>query len=111
MVQVGLRFRLIRGLIKGVFRMIRIDHPAGAANNMSKKSKKDKKSRPHPKPNRQIPISSIKPFKAMGQSPYLQNPRQYSLHGCWIMEGWQETGLTPVVVARLQDDDRIMFAV
>ena len=26
------------------------------------------------------------------------------------MEGWQDTGLTPVIVRPLPDDDRIMFA-
>jgi hypothetical protein len=78
---------------------------------MSKKSKKDKRSRPLPKPNRQIPNSSIRPVIAFGQSPYLQNARKYPLHGCWIMDGWQETGITPVIVARMQDNDRIMFGV
>lgn len=78
---------------------------------MSKKSKKDKRSRPLPKPNRQIPNSSIRPVIAFGQSPYLQNARVYPLHGCWIMDGWQDTGITPVIVARMQDNDRIMFGV
>lgn len=78
---------------------------------MSKQSKKDKRSRPLPKPNRQIPNSSIRPVNALDQSPYLQNAREYPLHGCWIMEGWQDTGITPVVVARKQDTERIMFAV
>jgi hypothetical protein len=27
------------------------------------------------------------------------------------MDGWQDTGITPVVVARKQDNDRIMFGV
>jgi hypothetical protein len=78
---------------------------------MSKKSKKDKRSRPLPKPSRQIPNSSIRPVIAFGQSPYLQNARVYPLHGCWIMDGWQDTGITPVIVARMQDNDRIMFGV
>jgi hypothetical protein len=78
---------------------------------MSKKSKKDKRSRPLPKPNRQIPNSSIRPVIAFGQIPYLQNARVYPLHGCWIMDGWQDTGITPVIVARMQDNDRIMFGV
>lgn len=78
---------------------------------MSKKSKKEKSSRPLPKPNRQIPNSLIRPVIAFDQSPYLQNAREYPLHGCWIMKGWQETGITPVIVARLQDNDRIMFGV
>ncbi len=78
---------------------------------MSKKSKKDKRSHPLPKPNRQIPNSSIRPVIAFGQSPYLQNARVYPLYGCWIMDGWQDTGITPVIVARMQDNDRIMFGV
>lgn len=27
------------------------------------------------------------------------------------MDGWQDTGITPVIVARMQDNDRIMFGV
>lgn len=78
---------------------------------MSKKSKKDKRPRPLPKANQQIPNSLIRPFTGLGQSPYLQNAREYPIYGCWIMDEWQDTGITPVVVARLQDDDRIMFGV
>jgi hypothetical protein len=76
---------------------------------MSKKRKTDK--RPLPKPNRQIPNALIRPMKAPGISPYLQDARSYPLFGCWIMDEWQEAGITPVVVARKQDNDRIMFAV
>jgi len=78
---------------------------------MSKKGKKDKRSRPQAKPNRQIPNSLIRPMKAIGINPYLQNAREYPLHGCWIMEAWQDAGLTPVVLARTQDNGRIMFGV
>lgn len=78
---------------------------------MSKKSKKDKRSRPLPKTNQQIPYSLIRPFTGLGQSPYLKNAREYPIHGCWIMEDWQDTGITPVVIARLQDNNRIMFGV
>ncbi len=78
---------------------------------MSKKSKKDKRSRSLPKPDRQIPNSLIRLTKAKGQNPYLQNAREQPLYGCWIMDGWQETGITPVVVARVQENTRIMFGV
>jgi hypothetical protein len=78
--------------------------------SMSKKSKQDKKSRPLPKPNRQIPNSAIRPLQQFRQSPYLQNARQYPLYGCWVMNGWEEAGITPVVVARTYENDRIMFA-
>jgi hypothetical protein len=78
---------------------------------MSKKSKKDKRSRPLPKPNRQIPISLIHPVNTLSQGPYLQNAREYPLYGCWIMKDWQDTGITPVIIARSQDKDHIMFGV
>jgi hypothetical protein len=78
---------------------------------MSKKSGKDKRSRPLPRPNRQIPNALIRPNKEAGISPVLQNAREYPLHGCWIMDDWQETGITPVVVARMQDSNHIMFGV
>jgi hypothetical protein len=78
---------------------------------MSKKSKKDKRSRPLPRPNRQIPNSLIRPIQAIGLNPYLQDARNYPLYGCWIMDGWQDTGITPVVVARKQGNDLIMFGV
>ena len=78
---------------------------------MSKKNKKDKRSRPLSKPNHQIPMSSIRPVTTLGSSPYLQEARNYPLHGCWIMAGWQEGGITPAVMAPLQEADRIMFGV
>ena len=78
---------------------------------MKKGKKRDKKSRPLPKPNRQIPNSMIRPMTTIGLSQYILNAREYPIHGCWIMAGWQDEGITPVVVARLQEADRIMFGV
>ncbi len=78
---------------------------------MSKGKKKDKKSRPLPKPNRQIPNSMIRPMTTIGFSPFLPHAHEYPFHGCWIMAGWRGAGITPVVVARLQEADRIMFGV
>ena len=77
---------------------------------MSKKRRKDKGTHPRPKPNQQIPSSLIRPVH-LGLSAALQNARDYPLHGCWIMEGWQDEGITPVVVARTQEDGRILFGV
>lgn len=53
-----------------------------------------------PRPN---PIS----FHASMQ--YLEQARDFPILGCWVMEGWQEQGITPVIVARLQADNRIMY--
>ena len=78
---------------------------------MSKGKKKDKKSRPLPKPDRQIPNSMIRPMTIIGISSFLPRAREYPFHGCWIMAGWKEAGITPVVVARLLENDRIMFGV
>ena len=77
---------------------------------MPKKHKKDKKPQ-LPKVNRQIPISSIRPIKILGPRYYLQRAREYPILGCWVMKGWQEEGITPVVVARQQESDKVIFAV
>lgn len=78
---------------------------------MSKKKAKDKKQKPLPKPNRQIPNSMIKPFSAIGVNPILQQAREFPIHGCWVMGDWKETGITPVIVARTQPNNRILFGV
>ncbi len=77
---------------------------------MPKKHKKDKKPRV-PKTNYQIPISSIKPIKIIGPRYHLQHAREYPILGCWVMEGWQQEGITPVVVARQQESDKVVFTV
>jgi len=85
-------------------------NPRGLKIKMSSKNKKDKRSpRPLPRRNQQIPNSQIRPFGSIGISPYLLKAREYPLHGCWIMANWQEMGITPVVVARKQDNGRILF--
>ena len=80
-------------------------------SHMSKSKKKDKKSRPLPKADHQIPNSMIRPIKAIGLNSFLPHAREYPFHGCWIMVSWQDEGITPVVVARLQEANRIMFGV
>ncbi len=76
---------------------------------MSKNKGKDKKHKPLPKPNRQIPNSMIKPFSAIGVNPILQQAREFPIHGCWVMGDWKETGITPVIVARKQPNGKILF--
>ena len=80
---------------------------------MSKKSSKDKKHRPLPKSNPQIPISAIRKFEfnpLPKPGEVVRHAREFPIHGCWIMSGWQESGITPVVVARQQEPGRILFA-
>jgi hypothetical protein len=76
---------------------------------MPKKNKKDKKPR-LPKVNRQIPISSIRPMVILGPRYYLQRAREYPILGCWVIKGWQEGGITNVIIARQQESDKVIFA-
>ncbi len=77
---------------------------------MPKKNKKNK--RPGlPKSNPQTPISRVRPITFHGPRYYLQHAREYPILGCWIMSGWKEEGITPVVVARQQSPDKVIFAV
>lgn len=76
---------------------------------MSQKKVKGKKSRPIPKQNHQIPNSMIRPLTFIGLSHHLQHAREYPIYGCWIMEGWQDEGISPVIVARKQETGRVLF--
>ena len=76
---------------------------------MPKKHKKDKKPR-RPKLNIQIPISQVRKVTLAAPLEALRNARQYPILGCWIMQGWQEGGLTPVVIARQQNDGQVLYA-
>jgi hypothetical protein len=76
---------------------------------MPKKHKKDKKPR-RPKINTQIPISKVRKITLEDPLDALQHARQYPIFGCWIMQEWQESGIAPVIIARQQEDDQILFA-
>lgn len=76
---------------------------------MPKKRKKDKKPR-RPKINLQIPISQVRKVTLEGPAQVLRNARQYPILGCWIMENWQESGITPVIIARQQDEGQVLYA-
>lgn len=76
---------------------------------MKDKKKKDKKSKPLPKVTWQASNAAIRASVASSGIADLQNARNYPIYGCWIMAGWQEAGMTPILVARKQDDDQIIF--
>jgi len=76
---------------------------------MPKKHKKDKKPR-RPKRNTQIPISQVRKVTLEAPLEALKNARQYSILGCWAMQEWQGSGITPVVIARQQENDQVLFA-
>jgi hypothetical protein len=71
--------------------------------------KKHKKPR-RPKINTQIPISQVRKVTLEGPSQVLQNARQYPILGCWVMDDWQESGITPVIIARQQDEGQVLYA-
>lgn len=77
---------------------------------MPKKQKKDKKPKP-PKIITQIPISRVHPIKLTGPRYYLQHAREYPILGCWVTADWKESGITPIVIARQQAPDKVIFAV
>lgn len=76
---------------------------------MSKKREKGKKPR-RPKINTQLPISKVRKITLSSPLDALQNARRYPILGCWTMEEWQESGITPIVIAREQDDGKVLFA-
>jgi hypothetical protein len=40
---------------------------------------------------------------------HLRRARNYPIDGCWIGEGWQESGLAVIVIARRQPNGNIVF--
>jgi hypothetical protein len=78
---------------------------------MVKKKAKDKK-KPRPvKINLEAGLPRPGPISLSGPRRLIENARQYPLLGCWVMQGWREAGIAPVVVARQQDADRVIFGV
>jgi hypothetical protein len=51
-----------------------------------------------------------KPITWRGPRYFIAHAREYPIFGSWIMEGWRESGLTPVVIARQQSPDKVIFA-
>lgn len=76
---------------------------------MTKKRKKNKKIH-RPKVNSQLPISKIRKITLDNPYQFLQNARQYPILGCWTIEEWQEGGIAPVIIARQQDDGKVLYA-
>jgi hypothetical protein len=74
----------------------------------SKKSKRAKRP-PLPKFNDQIPISQIRTLKTTRSQEILENARQYPLLGCWLHAKWKDSGITPVIVARSLNPERLLF--
>jgi hypothetical protein len=77
---------------------------------MTKKTKKkDKGKLRKPKLALMAGMPKPKPVSFHGPTVFLQRAREYPLMGCWIMADWKESGITPVIVARQQPEERIIF--
>jgi hypothetical protein len=74
------------------------------------KKKKDKQKPLKPKVNLQVGMPRPKPVSFRGSVDTLEKARESPILGCWVMEGWQESGLTPVVVARQHSEEEIIYA-
>jgi len=71
--------------------------------------KKDRQKPKKPKVDLMARASRPKRISFHGATQNLEQARGFPMLGCWVMEGWQEQGITPVIVARLQADNRVVF--
>lgn len=74
-------------------------------------SRKDHKG---PKPKKvqissQIPLSKVV-FNPRKDVEFLIHGNEYPIYGCWIMNGWEASGIAPVIIARQLPDGRVSFA-
>ena len=76
---------------------------------MAKKKKKDKRRPRKPKSDLEAKMPRPKAITIHGARYYIEHAREYPIFGSWIMKGWQESGITPVVVAREQSPDEVIF--
>lgn len=75
-----------------------------------KNKKKDKRGSPKIKINIQEGMKRPKPISIQGSSYFVKHAREYPIFGCWLMQGWKDEGLTPVLIARKQAEDKVIFA-
>ncbi len=74
------------------------------------KKKKGKQKPRKPKNNLMANMPRPKPITWHGPHYFIKHAREYPIFGCWIMKGWQEHGITPVVIARQQSIDTVIYA-
>lgn len=61
--------------------------------------------------NTQIANSQVRKVTFINDSYHLQHAREYPILGCWVMKGWENSGITPVVVAREQSANKVTYGV
>ena len=70
--------------------------------------KKDKRKPRKPKVDQMAGMPRPKPISFHETMQQLEQARYLPILSCWVMEGWQDQGITPVIVARLQADNRVV---
>lgn len=76
----------------------------------AKNKKKGKQKPPKVKVDLNAGMPKPKPVKWVDPSQLLEGVSNNELLGCWVMEEWEEQGMTPVIVARRQEADRVIYA-
>ena len=77
---------------------------------MTKRIKeKDKGKLRKPRVNLTAGMPKPRPVSFHGPTVFLQQAREFPMMGCWIMADWKESGITPVIVARLEPGDMVIF--
>jgi hypothetical protein len=76
---------------------------------VSKSKKKAKKMPLRPKVDLNAGMPRPKPITWRGPHYFVKHAQEYPIMGCWVMKGWQDSGLTPVIVARQQTPDKVIF--
>jgi hypothetical protein len=71
--------------------------------------KKDNQKPRKPKVNLMAGAPRPKPISFHASMQHLEQARDFPILSCWVMEGWQARGITPVIVARLQPDNRVIY--
>ncbi len=72
-----------------------------------RKSKKTRRLKP-PKKVYQPSRAKIRPFASKRQE-ILSRAREMPIVGCWCNDGWGETGITTVMLAREQDTSTVLY--
>jgi hypothetical protein len=81
----------------------------GGEEIVGKRNKKEKKKPQKPKVDLMAGMPRPKPITLHGPRYFIETAREYPIMGCWVMKGWQNSGLTPVIVARQQSPDKVIF--
>ena len=77
---------------------------------MGKKKRKKSGMRKPPRKVYQPSRLQIRPLTRLREA-LLESVREMPFVGCWRHKGWQEMGITSILLARAQDDSHIIYAV